>query len=58
MRRERLFLKDILSAADAVAEFIQGQTQERFEGNRMLRSAVVHHLTIIGESVSRVSSEL
>jgi uncharacterized protein with HEPN domain len=58
MRRERLFLEDIVAAADAIAEFIQGQTQESFEVNRMLRSAVVHQLTIVGEAVAHLSAEL
>ncbi len=58
MRRERLFLEDIVSAADAIAEFIQGQTRESFEPNRMLRSAVVHQLMIIGEAVAHLSPEL
>jgi uncharacterized protein with HEPN domain len=58
MRRERLFLEDIVSAADAIAEFLQGQTRETFEANRMLRSAVVHQLMIIGEAVAHLSAEL
>ena len=31
MRRERLLLEDIVSAADQVAEFAASQTQETFE---------------------------
>ena len=58
MRRERLFLEDILTAADAIAEFIQDQGFGSFEANRMLRSAVVHQLTIIGEAVAHLSAEL
>jgi uncharacterized protein with HEPN domain len=58
MRRERLYLEDILSAADAIAEFLGGQDFESFEANRMLRSAVVHQLTIIGEAVAHLSVEL
>ena len=56
MRGERLFLEDIVSAADAITEFIE--SQESFEANRMLRSAVVHQLTIIGEASARLSPEL
>ena len=58
MRGERLFLEDIVSAADAITEFIESQTCESFEANRMLRSAVVHQLTIIGEASARLSPEL
>jgi uncharacterized protein with HEPN domain len=58
MRRERLFLEDILAAADAIADFIQQQNYASFEASRLLRSAVVHQLTIIGEAVSQLSAEL
>lgn len=58
MRRERLFLEDILQAADAIAEFTRGQQMDSFQASRLLRSAVVHQLTIIGEAVARLSAEL
>lgn len=56
MRRERLYLEDILAAADAIAAFIQGQKAELFEANLMLRSAVAQQLTVIGEAVARSRS--
>jgi uncharacterized protein with HEPN domain len=55
MRRERLYLEDILAAADAIAEFIQGQDYQSFQASRLLRSAVVHQLTVIGEAVGQIS---
>ena len=58
MRRERLFLEDILAAADAIAEFTQGQSAESLMGNRLVRSAVVHQLTVIGEAVAHLSADL
>ena len=58
MRREQLFLDDILAAADAIAEFIPGQNAESFPENRLVRSAAVHQLTIIGEAVTRLPVEL
>ena len=58
MRRERLYLEDIISAADAITEFINGQDFESFHANRVLRSAVVHQLTIIGEASAHLSVEL
>jgi hypothetical protein len=57
MRRERLLLEDILTATEAIAEFIQGQSAESFKANRMVRSAVVHQLTVIGEAAARLSLE-
>jgi uncharacterized protein with HEPN domain len=58
MRRERLYLEDILAAADAIAEFIQGHDYGTFEASPLLRSAVVHQLTIIGEAVGHIPAEL
>jgi len=58
MRRERLYLGDILSAADAMAGFIQGQDVERFRANLQLRSAAGRQLTIIGEAGAHLSPEL
>ncbi len=58
MRRERLFLQDILAAADAIVEFTQGQSAESLIGNRLVRSAVVHQLTIIGEAVAHLPPDL
>lgn len=36
----------------------RGQTAESFPENRLVRSAVVHQLTIIGEAVTRLPVEL
>jgi len=47
MRRERLYLEDIVTAADAIAEFTYAQNPESFEADLMLRSAVVHQLTVM-----------
>jgi len=58
MRRERLYLEDILVAADAIGDFIAEQDLDSFGNNRLLQSAVVHQLTIIGEAVARLSPEL
>jgi uncharacterized protein with HEPN domain len=41
MRREQLYLEDILTAADAISAFIQEQDLGSFEANRMLRSALL-----------------
>lgn len=58
MRTEDLYLADILSAADAVTEYIRDASWERFAAERMIRSAVIHELQIIGEAVSKISQEL
>jgi uncharacterized protein with HEPN domain len=58
MRRDGLLLEDIVAAADAVTEFIAGYTAETLETNTLVRSAVVHQLTVIGEAATRLSAEL
>ena len=55
MRRDRLLIEDIVTAADAVAEFITGHTAETLASNLLVRSAVVHQLTVIGEATARLS---
>lgn len=58
MRRDAILLEDILAAAAAIAEFIAGHPAEDFANNLLVRSAVVHQLTVIGEAVARLSAEL
>lgn len=55
MSRElRLFLRDILDAMDAIAEFTQGMTYEAFLADRRTRNAVERNLEIIGEAARHV----
>lgn len=50
MRREELYLKDIVEAADSIEGFLDNVTHEAFIESDLLRSAVLHKLTIIGEA--------
>lgn len=56
MRHERLYLADIIEAADRIAEFIKGLQFEAFEQSELLRSAVVQKLCVVGEAAARVSN--
>ncbi|MFO0838146.1 MAG: HepT-like ribonuclease domain-containing protein [Phycisphaerae bacterium] len=58
MRRDDLFLADIVAAADAIAGFIAGRNEAEFVSNDLLRSAVLQKLTVIGEAAARVSQRL
>jgi uncharacterized protein with HEPN domain len=55
MRREELYLSDIVEAADAIAAFLSGCSRDAFLQDDLLRSAVLHKLTIIGEAAARVA---
>lgn len=58
MRLERLYLNDIVEAADHIAEFIAGIDYAAFQRSELLRSAVVQKLSIIGEAAAHVSEDL
>jgi uncharacterized protein with HEPN domain len=58
MRREELYLLDIINACDSVSYFLAGLEKDVFVGNDLLQSAVLHKLTIIGEASNKVSNEL
>lgn len=55
MRREDLYLCDILEAADAITRFVAGVSAERFCRDDLIRSATLQKLLIIGESAARLS---
>lgn len=54
MRPERLYLQDMVEAADAVAGFLAGRDRASFEGDDLVRSAVLHKLMLIGEAAARL----
>jgi uncharacterized protein with HEPN domain len=58
MRRDRLFLQDILEAADAIQQFVAGHSLQTFTTSDLHRSAAVQKLTTIGEAAGRLPDEL
>jgi uncharacterized protein with HEPN domain len=58
MRREELYLRDIVEAADCIATFIAGLRFSTFQASEMVRSAVVQKLAVIGEAAARLSDEV
>lgn len=58
MRRDDLYLNDIIEAADHVAAFLSDTDFEGFLNSELIRSAVVQKLAIIGEAAGRISDEL
>ena len=57
MRREQLYLQDIIEAADAIDGFLGGVGRDAFAEDDMVRSAILQKLTIIGEAAARLSAE-
>ena len=57
MRPERLYLQDMVEAADNIAFHIVGRSRAQFLGDRTARAAVLHELTVIGEATARLPVE-
>jgi uncharacterized protein with HEPN domain len=57
MRREELYLTDIIEAADAIHGFLQKTERSEFLENDLVRSAVLQKLLIIGEAAARLPKE-
>jgi uncharacterized protein with HEPN domain len=54
-RRDASFLNDILIAAGKIEKIVDATSAEAFPGDEILQAAVLHHLTVIGEAISRLS---
>jgi uncharacterized protein with HEPN domain len=54
MRPEQLYVTDILEAAKSISAFCRDVHFEQFEGNDMLRSAVLQKLIVIGEAAAHL----
>lgn len=59
MRRDYLYLADIVAAADAIERFIArgGHSRESFMDDELVQSAVLQKLIVIGEATARLSAE-
>jgi uncharacterized protein with HEPN domain len=58
MRREPAFLQDIISACCKIEAIVRATPEDSFLKDEVLPAAVLHHLTVIGEAISRLSDEL
>lgn len=58
MRHDRLYLIDMIEAAEAVAAFIDGQDHDSFVNDDMRRSAVQKKLEIMGEAARAISDDV
>lgn len=57
MRRDaRAYLWDVQNAADAIAEFVKGISEESYTNDAMRKSAVERQLEIIGEALNQLSA--
>lgn len=57
MRREELYLADIIEAADTIQRFMEGMQRDDFFRDELRQSAVLQKLTVIGEAAARLPTE-
>jgi len=57
MRREDLYLADIVESADDIGRFLSGRDFSNFIGDEILRAAILQKLIVIGEAVGRLSTD-
>jgi uncharacterized protein with HEPN domain len=58
MRREVLYLTDMIEAADLIAQFLAEADFDQFGKSELLRSAVAQKLAVIGEAAAHISEPL
>ncbi len=58
MRRDDLYLNDIIEAIDHIAAFLADFDFEAFVASELVRSALVQKLAIIGEAAAAISAGL
>ena len=58
MRPDRLFLLDIVEAADRVAIHLGGRDREPSLRDVTRQAAVLHELSVIGEAANRLSEDI
>ena len=58
MRDDRLFLLDIVASTESLQSFIRENSREDFRKDKLLQSALLHELSIIGEAATKISQAL
>jgi uncharacterized protein with HEPN domain len=58
MRREELYVADLVDNARAVQEYLAGITRDRWDEDRVLRDAVLYRLMLLGEIASALPDEM
>jgi uncharacterized protein with HEPN domain len=57
MRREELYVADLVDNARAVREYVDGVTRERWDADRVLRDAVLYRMLLLGEIASALPDD-
>lgn len=57
-RDSRVYLEDIVTAAERISAYVAGHTRESFAADAKTIDAVVRNLEIVGEAVKQVPAEI
>ena len=57
MRRETLYLQDIVEACDLLATFLEGMDASAFMASELHKAAALQKLAVIGEAAARLPQE-
>jgi len=57
MRRDEVYLLDILIAAQKALKFVEGIDRNEFDENEVVQNAVLRPLEIIGEAAGKISKD-
>lgn len=58
MRRELLLLREMRDAAAAIRELVGDRSAEQVDADKLRRSALLWHFTVLGEAASQVPPEV
>jgi len=58
MRRDELFLKDIVKAMEKIFNYTEEMTKKEFKNDDLIVDAVLRNIEIIGEAANSVSDEI
>ena len=58
MRHEPSFLRDILQACRKIESIVAATNADSFLNDEVLPAAILHHLTVIGEAIGRLSMSM
>lgn len=58
MKKDEVYLKDMLDAAEQILEYCKGFDYVKFANTKLVQDAVVRNLEILGEAAKKLSSDL
>ena len=58
MDKDKLYISHILSAIESIEEFTRGLDHDNFLSNKLVQSAVIRQVEIIGEATKNLSESL